>query len=64
MSYNIQDPEETERQLRDAGFCVGVDDARFVVYLRNRVITRSEVAEVLNCDTDDLAISKDGILVG
>jgi hypothetical protein len=64
MSYIIQDPEETEKLLRNAGFCVGVDDARFVVFLRNREITRSEVAEVLGCETDELAISKSGVLVG
>ena len=64
MSYKIDDPEETEQVLRNAGFCVGVDDARFVVYLRNREITRSEVALVLGCESEDLSISKQGILVG
>jgi exosome complex RNA-binding protein Rrp42 (RNase PH superfamily) len=64
MSYHIQDPEETEQLLRNAGFCVGVDETQFVVYLRNREITRSEVALVLGCESEDLAISKKGILVG
>lgn len=64
MKYQIQDPEVTERLLQDAGFRVGVQEDRFVVYLRNRKITRSEVAIVLGCESEELAICDDGVLVG
>jgi len=64
MKFQIQDPEETERKLLDAGFRVGVNEDRFVVYLQNRKVTRSEVAEVLGCETEDLALANDGVLVG
>ena len=64
MQYKIQDPEETEKLLCDAGFRVGVNEDRFVAYLQNRKVTRSEVAEVLGCETEDLSLAKDGVLVG
>ncbi len=64
MHCTIQDPEETERKLLDAGFRVGVNEDRFVVYLQNRKVTRAEVAEVLGCETEDLALADDGVIVG
>lgn len=63
MKFQIQDPEETERKLVDAGFRVGVNEDRFVVYLQNRKITRSEVALVLGCESEDLTICEQGVLV-
>jgi hypothetical protein len=64
MSYQIEDPKVTEMVLKDAGFNVGVEDDHFVVFLKNRVISRSEVATVLGCETDDLAMSQNGVIVG
>jgi exosome complex RNA-binding protein Rrp42 (RNase PH superfamily) len=64
MQFKIQDPEETERKLLDAGFRVGVNEDRFVVYLQSRKVTRSEVAEVLACETEGLALANVGVLVG
>ena len=63
MKHIIQDPEETERQLLDAGFCVGVRDGKFVVSLSNRTVTRLEVAVVLVCEAADLSPSHDSVLV-
>jgi len=42
MKYKIQDPEETEKLLLDAGFSVGVRDTKFVVSLNNRRASRSK----------------------
>ena len=50
MHYNIQDPEETEKLLLDAGFSVGVRETKFVVSLNTRTVSRSEVAVVLGCE--------------
>jgi hypothetical protein len=64
MPYNIQDPEETEQLLLNAGFSVGVRETKFVVSLNTRKVSRLEVAEVLDCETEDLALTKDGIIIG
>ncbi|MCX6894187.1 MAG: hypothetical protein NTZ16_01490 [Verrucomicrobia bacterium] len=64
MQYKIQDPEETEKLLRDAGFSIGVCETKFIVSLNNRKVLRHEVAEVLGCETEDLAIANDGVFVG
>jgi hypothetical protein len=64
MKYKIQDPEETEKLLLDAGFSVGVRDTKFVVSLNNRRASRSEVAEVLGCEVEQLSLANDAVIVG
>ena len=64
LQYNIREPEETEKLLLDAGFSVGVRDTKFVVSLNTRTVSRSEVAEVLGCESENLSLSQDGVLVG
>lgn len=61
MQCKIQDPEETEKLLRDAGFSVGVRETKFVVSLNTRQVSRSEVAEVLSCEAEQLSLAKDGV---
>ena len=63
MRNTIQDPEESEKLLLDAGFCVGIRDTKFAVRLDNRKISRAEVASVLGCETEDFLSSREGVLV-
>lgn len=63
MKQLIQNPEETEQTLRDAGFLVSLMGEGFVVSLENRRISRAEVAAVLACETDDIEMVSGGVLV-
>lgn len=63
MKHIITDPEETEKRLRDAGFKVSLTGMGFEVGLKNRRLLRSEVAVVLDCETDDLTATENGVLV-
>ena len=64
MQYKIQDPEETEKLLRDAGFSVGVRETKFVVSLNTRQVSRSEVAEILGCEVEQLSLANAAVIVG
>lgn len=63
MKSVIQEPEETERALLDAGFSITYSGEGFVVSLSSRLVMRAEVAVVLGCEVDDLGHAPCGVLV-
>lgn len=63
MKSVVQEPEETEKALLDAGFAVACSGEGFVVSLSSRRIMRAEVADVLGCEVDDLGHASGGVLV-
>lgn len=63
MKLIIDDPEVTEKRLRDAGFDVTPKGTAFLVTLNKRRVTCGEVADVLNCQAVDLQPSGRGVLV-
>lgn len=64
MKNIITDPFKTEKVLADAGFLVRPMGMAFEVSLSNRKVQRSEVAEVLGCEPEDLSATQQGVLVG
>lgn len=63
MKSIIADPEQTEQTLKQAGFLVKPIGMAFEVYLNNRKVMRSEIATVLECDSNDLKVTQQGVLV-
>ena len=63
MKRLIDDPEITEKLLLNAGFSVAAKGEGFLVSLKNRTITRGEVADVLACESEDLQFVSGSVLV-
>jgi L-alanine-DL-glutamate epimerase-like enolase superfamily enzyme len=53
IKRHIDQPEQTEKALMDSGFEVRLAGMAVEVTLTTRRLTRSEVAEVLGCETED-----------
>lgn len=63
MKSIIDDPEVTERLLKDGGFEVALRGEAFEVTLKNRKLHPAEVADVLQCEPDNLQRTPHGVLV-
>ncbi len=63
MKHIINNPEETIELLRNAGFEVRLKGEGIEVSLQNRKLGQMEVARVLNCESDDLGITANGVQV-
>jgi hypothetical protein len=63
MKNIIDDPEETEHLLLEAGFIVRLNGMGFEVLLKHRRVARWEVGAVLGCEEEDLETTPNGVLV-